>query len=131
MDQFDLEYMSLVMSACHVPEVEVLLVTGGVRTEEDLYKLRRSVRRADQVVAVGTCAISGGVANLGDRPEVREIFLALKERVHLPDLLPRCRPVDMVVDVDLYFIDIPYLYFCLSADDEVAYLSHAELPGQW
>jgi F420-non-reducing hydrogenase small subunit len=107
MDQFDLEYMSLVMSAYDVPEVEVLLVTGGVRTEEDLYKLRRAVRRADQVVAVGTCAISGGIANLGDRPEVRQIFLAMEERLHLPDLLPRCRPVDMVVDVDLYLPGCP------------------------
>ena len=32
MEGFDLGYMTLVMSAYHVPEVEVLLVTGGVRT---------------------------------------------------------------------------------------------------
>ncbi len=106
-DQFDLEYMTLVMSAYDVPEVEVLLVTGGVRTEEDLYKLRRSARRADQVVAVGTCAISGGVANLGDRREVREVFLSYEERVHLPDLLPKCRPVDTVVEIDRYLPGCP------------------------
>jgi F420-non-reducing hydrogenase small subunit len=123
MDQFDLEYMSLVMSAYDVPEVEVLLVTGGVRTEEDLYKLRRAVRRADQVIAVGTCAISGGIANLGDRPEVRQLFLAMEERMHLPDLLPRSRPVDMAVDVDLYLPGCPptpELYMAvLRADPEV------------
>jgi F420-non-reducing hydrogenase small subunit len=106
-DQFDLEYMTLVMSAYDVPEVEVLLVTGGVRTEEDLYKLRRSVQRADEVIAVGTCAISGGVANLGHRSEVREVFLAYAERIHLPDLLPKCRPVDTVVEVDRYLPGCP------------------------
>ncbi len=106
-DQFDLEYMTLVMSAYDIPEVEVLLVTGGVHTEEDLYRLRRAVRRADQVIAAGTCAISGGVANLGDRREVREVFLAYADRIHLPDLLPKCRPVDTVVAVDCYLPGCP------------------------
>jgi F420-non-reducing hydrogenase small subunit len=105
--EFDLAYMTLVMSAYHVPEVEVLLVTGGVRTEEDLYKLRRAVRRADQVIAVGTCAISGGIANLGNRPEVREVFLAHEKRIHLPHLLPKCRPIDTLVEVDRYLPGCP------------------------
>lgn len=106
-DQFDLEYMNLLMSAYDIPEVEVLLVSGGVHTEEDLYRLRRSARKADQVIAVGTCAISGGLTNVGDRSETREVFLAQEERLHLPDLLPRCRPIDTIVDVDLYLPGCP------------------------
>jgi len=106
-EEFDLAYMTLVMSAYDVPDVEVLLVTGGVRTEEDLYKLRRAVQHADQVIAVGTCAISGGVANLGNRPEVRDAFLSHAERLHLPHLLPKCHPVDTVVEVDLYLPGCP------------------------
>jgi F420-non-reducing hydrogenase small subunit len=108
LDQYDLAYMTLVMSAYDLPEVEVLLVTGGVRTEEDLYRLRRAVPRADQVIAVGTCAISGGVANLGNRPDVREAFLSHDaERLHLPHLLPKCRPIDTVVEIDSYLPGCP------------------------
>jgi F420-non-reducing hydrogenase small subunit len=106
-DQYDLAYMTLVMSAHDLPEVEVLLVTGGVRTEQDLYRLRRAVQRADQVIAVGTCAISGGVANLGNRQEVREVFLADEKRFHLPHLLPQCRAIDTVVQVDRYLPGCP------------------------
>ena len=106
-DQYDLAYMNLVMSAHEVPEVEVLLVTGGVRTEEDLYRLRRAVRKADEVIAVGTCAISGGVANLGSHSAVRQEFFAHEERLHLPDLLPMCRPVDMEVKIDRYLPGCP------------------------
>jgi F420-non-reducing hydrogenase small subunit len=106
-DQYDLAYMNLVMSTHEVPEVEVLLVTGGVRTEEDLYRLRRAVRKADEVIAVGTCAISGGVANLGNRSAVREEFFAHEKRHHLPDLLPMCRPIDMEVNVDRYLPGCP------------------------
>jgi F420-non-reducing hydrogenase small subunit len=87
--------------------VDLLLVSGGVRTDEDLYNLRRAVRRANRVVAVGTCAISGGVANLGNRDEVRELFLARAERRHVPRLLPKCRPIDTVVNVDRYLPGCP------------------------
>ena len=106
-EEYKLLYMPLVLSAYAVPEVDVLLISGGVRTDEDVYNLRRAASRADQVVPVGTCAISGGVASLGDRDEVREIFMAQEGRRHLPRLLPRCRPVDAVVEVDRYLPGCP------------------------
>ncbi|MCU0522731.1 MAG: hypothetical protein MUF84_18840 [Anaerolineae bacterium] len=106
-NRFELVYMPLVISVYDVPEVDVLLISGGVRTDEDLYKLRQAVRRARQVVAVGTCAISGGVANLGDRDEVRELFLAGAQRYHVPRLLPKSHPVDSYVHVDLYLPGCP------------------------
>jgi F420-non-reducing hydrogenase small subunit len=102
-----LVYMPLVISAYDVPEVDVLLISGGVRTDEDLYNARRAVRQAKRVIAVGTCAISGGVANLGDRDEVRALFLAQAERRHVPRLLPKCHPVDAVVSVDRYLPGCP------------------------
>ena len=83
-EEYRVAYMPLVVSVYDVPQVDVLLVSGGVRTDEDLYNLRRVVRRADQVVAVGTCAISGGVASLGDRDQVRELFIVEEERRHVP-----------------------------------------------
>ncbi|MBS1245381.1 MAG: F420-non-reducing hydrogenase small subunit [Chloroflexi bacterium] len=105
--QSELVYMPLVISAYDMPNVDILLISGGVRNDEDLYNLRRAVRHAGQVVAVGTCAISGGVANLGDRDDVRERFLAEEERQHLPRLLPKCRPVDAVVTIDRYLPGCP------------------------
>jgi len=107
LDEYKLVYMPLVISAYDVPDVEVLLVSGGVRTDEDMYNLQRAARRADQVVAVGTCAISGGIASLGDRDEVRDLFLAHRGRRHVPRLLPRCRPIDAVIDVDRYLPGCP------------------------
>jgi len=99
LEQYELVYMPLVISANSIPDVDILLVSGGVRTDDDLYRLRRAVPHAKKVVAVGTCAISGGVANLGNRDEVRELFLAEEGRRHLPRLLPRCRPIAEVVPI--------------------------------
>jgi F420-non-reducing hydrogenase small subunit len=106
-ERHKLVYMPLVVSAYDVPEVDVLLISGGVRTDEDFYNARHAVRQAKRVIAVGTCAISGGVANLGDRDEVRALFLAQAERRHVPRLLPKCHPVDAVVSVDRYLPGCP------------------------
>jgi F420-non-reducing hydrogenase small subunit len=106
-DKYKLVYMPLVVSAYDVPEVDILLVSGSVRTEEDLYNLRRAARRSKQVVAVGTCAISGGVAHLGDRDDIRHRFLAQPERHHVPHLLPKSHPIDAMVDVDRYLPGCP------------------------
>jgi F420-non-reducing hydrogenase small subunit len=102
-----LVYMPLVISSHDLPEVHTLLVSGGVRRDEDLYNLRRSVKKAEKVIAVGTCAIAGGVASLGDRDEVRDLFLAKKERYFVPHLLPRCHPIDDFVAVDYYLPGCP------------------------
>ncbi len=106
-NQYHLAYMPLVISTEDVPNVDILLVSGSLQTDEDLYKLRQSVRHTRQVVAVGTCAISGGVAHLGDRDEVRKLFLDQDERRALPHLLPRSRPVDDIVPVDRYLPGCP------------------------
>ena len=107
-DQYQLVYMPLVVSTHTVPEdTEILLVSGGVRNDEDVYNLRRAAEIVDRVVAVGTCAISGGVANLGDRDDVRAMFLSQENRYHLPHLLPKSRPIDSFVNVDLYLPGCP------------------------
>jgi F420-non-reducing hydrogenase small subunit len=107
LDQYKLVYMPLVISAYDVPEVDILLVSGSLRTDEDLYNLRQAARRGKQLIAVGTCAISGGVAHLGERDEVRQLFLAQEGRLHLPRLLPKSRPIDSVLAVDRYLPGCP------------------------
>jgi F420-non-reducing hydrogenase small subunit len=107
LEEHRLVYMPLVVSAADVPAVDILLVSGGLRTEEDAFNLRRVARRASKVVAVGTCALSGGIASLGDRDEVRELFITEEGRRHVPRLLPRCHPIDVVAEVDLYVPGCP------------------------
>jgi len=100
-------YMPLIISSEDIPDVETLLVTGAVRTEHDLYRLRHAARKAQRIVAVGTCAISGGVANLGDRDDVREMFFRERSRRHVPPILPKLQPVDAIVPVTLYLPGCP------------------------
>jgi len=106
-DTCKLVYMPLVISAEDMEDVDLLLVTGGVHTDEDMYNLRQATRKAKQIAAVGTCAISGGVINLGQRDGVRELFIHQKERRHVLEIMPKCKPVDEVAEVDLYLPGCP------------------------
>ena len=105
--QYELVYMPLVISANSVPEVDILLVSGGVQTSEDRYKLTQAIHNAKEIVAVGTCAISGGITNLGNRNDIRESFLSQAERPHLPQMLPKIRPIDDFVTVDRFLPGCP------------------------
>lgn len=40
--EYQLAYLPLIMSTHDVPPVDVLLVSGGVRNDEELFKLRRA-----------------------------------------------------------------------------------------
>jgi len=106
-EDYRLVYMPLVISSHAVPEVDLLLVSGGIRTDEDLYNLRRAARKADQIVAIGTCAISGGIASLGNQDYVRELFLSQPERRNIPRILPKCSPIDDYIEVDQYLPGCP------------------------
>lgn len=119
LDLANLAYMPLIVTVHDVPEVDVLLVTGGIRTDDDLLKLRESARKVKKIVAVGTCAISGGVAGLGDRHDIREHFLAHTNQGKVPRMLPKCRPIDTEVEVDNYLPGcppVPSLYVKLLND---------------
>jgi F420-non-reducing hydrogenase small subunit len=106
LDQYKLVYMPLVISAYDVPQVDVLLVSGYLRSDENLYDLRRAARQADKVVALGTCATSW-VAVMGDRAGYQQPYQPTGERYHLPRRLPRSRQIDSVVTVDRYLPGCP------------------------
>lgn len=120
LDEYQLAYLPLVISTHTMPEVDLLFVSGSVRTDDDLHNLRKAARQAKQIVAVGTCALSGGVAHLGDRDEVRLLFLAQADRRHVPRLLPKSHPVDTFIEVDMYLPGCPptpELYLAVLSGD--------------
>ena len=107
-NNFALVYMPLLVTANKIPDdVEVLLVSGGVRTDEDIHNLRKGASRSKKVIAVGTCALSGGVAQIREEHQARETYLLSSHRLRLPGMLPRAFPLDRFVHIDLYLPGCP------------------------
>ena len=112
-DKVDLVYAPLFMSARDYGEVDILMLTGVVRTEDDIADLRQARQRARYIVAFGSCAVFGGIpglANLHEQATLLETvyrnapFLRTGEGTIPTELLPALTgeilPIDAYVDVD-------------------------------
>ena len=99
--QIDVQYWQLVTSEDMPDTYDVAIIEGAVTTRESEETVRRVRERAAHVMAIGACAVTGGIPgmaadNLADR--AAEIY---------PDALPEAsgeiiepRPVSAVIDVD-------------------------------
>lgn len=86
--------------------VDVAMIEGAVTTEEDRARLLKARAAASTLVAVGSCAVLGGIGGLRNLHRVSEVtaqaFGADAEKSDLlPELEPRVRPVSDVVQVDI------------------------------
>jgi NAD-reducing hydrogenase small subunit len=100
-------------------ECEIGLVEGGVCNAENVETLREFRRRCRVLVAVGACAINGGIPalrnNIPLEDLLRESYIdgAGVENPQIPDdpelplLLNRVHPIGEVVQVDVYLPGCP------------------------
>jgi len=82
-------------------ELELALVEGVVATERDLETLRSVRERAKVLIAIGTCAVWGGVAAMKNhlsRKQMREIVYG--DRAHHMVDTNKALPLKAVVDVE-------------------------------
>lgn len=89
-----------------IPErVDVVMVEGAVTTSEDERRLRAARAAATTLVAVGSCAVLGGIGGLRNLYRLADVeaaaFGASEKADTLPRLTSRVRPVTDLVDVDI------------------------------
>jgi len=96
-----------------IPQANVAIVSGGVRNEEMKHELEEIRQNTDVLIALGSCAVYGGVpaqANMWKNDEVFEkVFRQCPSTEPHPDptdpsvpaWTPTCMAVDEVVNVDI------------------------------
>ncbi len=101
----NLVFSPILIDIKDIPESDVVLVEGCVRTEEELELLREARRKTKVLIAFGTCAALGGISSLGNIYSGQQIL----ERVYgdgqpdnVPKFLDMALPVDEYVEVDYY-----------------------------
>lgn len=100
------------MDLREIQHVDLAIVEGGIRTEEDEEIIREVRAKADTLLALGICATHGGVTSLGN---VFSLKKALEEEypgvyrhtTSLPKLKDMMYPIDNFVDVDIYIPGCP------------------------
>lgn len=105
-----LRYSEFLLSIKDKRRTDVLLVEGGVGTEEDLVKLKELAGYSDRVVVIGTCASFGFISSFGNYRDVGELMIkrvAEGGKGRLPKLIEKVKPVGEVIDVHLYIPGCP------------------------
>ena len=101
-----LAYMPLVISADDLPPVDTLLVTGGVGTEDDEYRLRLAAS-APAGSSPWAPAPSPAAWRTSATATTSARSISPARRRQVPRILPKCHPIDDVVPVDLYLPGCP------------------------
>lgn len=103
----------------HCGPCDIGLVEGGICNEENVHVLREFRKNCKILIAVGACAINGGVPALRNSFQLRacleEVYLhgtgvenpQIPNDVELPLLLDKVYPIHEVVQVDFYLPGCP------------------------
>ena len=102
LSEHDIGFSSLLVDRRSIRPSDVVLVSGCVRNAEELRLAEEVARTSRKIVAVGTCAVYGGVAGL----RRLEIEQGQDEDV-LPRVFAEARPLDQVMSVELYVPGCP------------------------
>ncbi|NWF86986.1 F420-nonreducing hydrogenase [Candidatus Bathyarchaeota archaeon] len=113
---FEIVYSPTFVDLKEVPEVDLAIVEGGVRTEAD-EKLIREVRAKSKIlVALGICATHGGVTSLGNVTSLKKLLekeYFLLDTSKLPELEDLMYPICNFVDIDYYIPGCPPMPFLI------------------
>lgn len=122
MDLADFRFSPVLMDTKYdeVPHLDILIVEGGIRNDENRELAEMLSEKADMVIAYGTCSCYGGIPGLGNLWTVDELeqeaYVNSVSTVNpegiipnedVPHLESRVRPLDAVMDIDLMIPGCP------------------------
>jgi len=115
-EDFQIVYSPTFIDLKEIPKVDLAIVEGGIKTEED-EKLVREVRaKSEFLIALGICATHVGITCLGNIFSVKELLekeYSILKGTKLPELKDLMYPICNFVDVDYYIPGCPPMPFLI------------------
>ncbi len=115
-DALDIKVFSMASSGHDFEMLDIAFVEGAVITEDDIEALHNIRKNSRRVVAIGTCAASGGVATGKDILGAKEAYQAVYGQTMINTTpLKKAYPLD-------YFVEVDYMIRgCPVRESEVIY----------
>ncbi len=113
---FEIVYSPTFIDLREIPNVDLAIVEGGVRTREDEELIREVRAKSGILVALGICATHGGITSLGNMFSVRKVLekkYSILDSSKLPELKDLMYPICNFVDVDYYIPGCPPMPFLM------------------
>jgi len=99
--QIDLRYWQLVTSEEMTDEFDVAIIEGAVTTRESVETVKRVREHAAHVMAIGACAVTGGVTGMASNDlGARAVEVYADEFPEASGEILEPRPVSAVIEVD-------------------------------
>jgi F420-non-reducing hydrogenase small subunit len=109
-EDFEIVYSPTFIDLKEIPNVDLAIVEGGVRTKEDERLVREVRAKCRILVALGLCATHGGITSLGNVLSLKSLLeteYSLIDETKLPELEDLMYPICNFVDVDYYIPGCP------------------------
>ena len=107
---FEIVYSPTFVDLAEIPSVDLAIVEGGVRTEEDERFIREVRAKCRVLVSLGLCSTHGGITSLGNIFSVKKLLekqYSLLSPSKLPGLEDLMYPICNFVDVEYYVPGCP------------------------
>jgi F420-non-reducing hydrogenase small subunit len=107
---FDIVYSPTFIDLKEIPNVDLAIVEGGVRTKDDETLIREVRAKSRILVGLGLCATDGGITSLGNMLSLKNLLekeYSLIDTTKLPELEDLMYPICNFVDVDYYVPGCP------------------------
>ena len=113
---FEIVYSPTFMDLSDIPNVDLSIVEGGIRTDEDMQYIREVRAKSQMLIALGMCATHGGITSLGNAHSLKRLLekdYPLVGANSLPKLKNLMYPICNFVDVDYYVPGCPPMPFLI------------------
>jgi F420-non-reducing hydrogenase small subunit len=113
---FEIVYSPTFVDLREIPKVDLAIVEGGVRTEDDEELIREVRAKSRILVALGICATHGGITSLGNIISLKKLLekrYSFLDSSKLPELEDLMYPISNFVDVDYYIPGCPPMPFLI------------------
>jgi len=113
---FDIVYSPTFIDLKEIPNVDLAIVEGGVRTKDDETLIREVRAKCRILVGLGLCATHGGITSLGNTLALKNLLekeYSLIDAAKLPELEDLMYPICNFVDVDYYIPGCPPMPFLI------------------
>lgn len=109
LEQMNITYSPLLMDRKQPVECDLAIIEGGARNDEDLERLSQLRQKAKKVLAIGSCAVYGGISSIANITSREELALESYEKPNktTPKLEKRYYPIDHYIEVDYYLPGCP------------------------
>ncbi len=117
LEEIDLVRLPILMDTKEHVEADIGLISGSVRSEHDEHNAKSMRAACKSIIAFGTCPVYGGPQGAGYAHTSEELLAGAyvdnaststtEVPQEVPELLSYNRPLDSVIDVDIYIPGCP------------------------